>query len=123
MDAEVISFSAIRENLTEISLPATMRACGAVEISGPALVKVEGEIEGGLLLDEAQAVAVIAPGATVRRVLRAATVIVAGTVDGDVSAKRVEVRASGRVKGAIECDAVLVHEGGAAEMGVRIRRG
>jgi cytoskeletal protein CcmA (bactofilin family) len=74
---------------------------GAVRIDGA----VDGEITGKDSIT-------IAESATITAQIRAASVVVAGRVTGDIIAtKRIEIRPSARVQGNLVSPALVVHEG------------
>jgi cytoskeletal protein CcmA (bactofilin family) len=79
------------------------------KLTGSGGARIEGGFEGEILLD---GLLVIGPtGRVTCEDLRAKTVIVAGIVRGDITAHKVEIRASGRVWGNVTTLAFATEEG------------
>jgi cytoskeletal protein CcmA (bactofilin family) len=84
---------------------------GAVRIDG----KFEGEIETDDLL-------LVGPGAEVKATLSVGSVVINGTVEGDIHAKTsVEIKAPGRLKGNVSTPTLVIEKGvvfdGSCKMG------
>ncbi len=79
------------------------------KLSGEGGVRIEGTFEGEIKLNGLLVVGTT--GRVTCEDLRARTVIVAGTVRGDLTAHKVEIRASGRVWGNVTTVAFATEEG------------
>ncbi len=80
-------------------------------------IRIEGTLTGEV---ETEQEVFIAPEATVDAIVRAARIIVAGQLNGQINCReRLEVRSSGRISGQIDAGAIVVHEG--AFMGGQLR--
>ncbi|MGD2026835.1 MAG: polymer-forming cytoskeletal protein [Anaerolineales bacterium] len=79
------------------------------KLTGEGGVRIEGTFEGEIRLDGLLVVGTT--GRVTCEDLRARTVIVAGTVRGDLTAHKVEIRASGRVWGNVTTVAFATEEG------------
>jgi cytoskeletal protein CcmA (bactofilin family) len=79
------------------------------KLTGEGGVRIEGTFEGEIQLDGLLVVGTT--GRVTCQDLRARTVIVAGTVRGDLTAYKVEIRASGRVWGNVTTKAFATEEG------------
>ena len=79
------------------------------ELGGRGGVRIEGAFEGDLAL---QGLIVVGEqGRVVCRALRATTVVVAGSVRGDITARRVEITRTGRVWGDVMTESFSTEEG------------
>jgi len=78
-------------------------------LTGEGGVRIEGTFEGEIQLDGLLVVGTT--GRVTCEDLRAKTVIVAGTVRGDLTAHKVEIRASGRVWGNVTTKTFATEEG------------
>ena len=78
-------------------------------LTGEGGVRIEGTFEGEIQLNGLLVVGTT--GRVTCEDLRARTVIVAGTVRGDLTAHKVEIRASGRVWGNVTTKAFATEEG------------
>jgi cytoskeletal protein CcmA (bactofilin family) len=84
---------------------------GKVSFDGPA--RVDGELDGELTAKDA---ITIGESAVITAHIRAASVIVAGKVSGDISAsQRIEIRPSAKVQGNLAAPVLVVHEGAVFE--------
>lgn len=79
------------------------------ELGGEGGVRIEGAYEGDIALHGL--VVVGEQGRVVCRHLRATTVIVAGSVRGDITAGRVEITRTGRVWGDVATESFATEEG------------
>ncbi len=79
------------------------------KLSGQGGVRIEGAFDGDIKLNGLLVVGTT--GKVTCQDLRAVTVIVAGTVRGDITAHKVEIRASGRVWGNVTTKAFATEEG------------
>ena len=80
---------------------------GKLYFDGPA--RIDGQVEGEVSAKESLS---IGESAVVNAQLRAASVIVAGKVTGDITAgSRIEIRPSARVMGNLTAPVLVVHEG------------
>ena len=79
------------------------------KLTGEGGVRIEGAFEGEIQLDGLLVVGTT--GRVTCEDLRAKLVIVAGTVRGDLTAHKVEIRASGRVWGNVTTKAFATEEG------------
>jgi len=79
------------------------------KLTGEGGVRIEGTFEGEIQLDGLLVVGT--SGRVTCEDLRAKSVIVAGTVRGDLTAHKVEIRASGRVWGNVTTKIVATEEG------------
>lgn len=79
------------------------------KLTGEGGVRIEGTFEGEIQLNGLLVVGTT--GRVTCEDLRARTVIVAGTVRGDLTAHKVEIRASGRVWGNVTTKAFATEEG------------
>jgi cytoskeletal protein CcmA (bactofilin family) len=83
---------------------------GKLNFEGSACI--DGQIEGEILAKDL----IIGESALVTAQIKAASVIVAGTIKGEIIAsQRIEIRASARVSGKITSPILVVHEGAAFE--------
>ena len=79
------------------------------ELGGRGGVRIEGAFEGDLAL---QGLIVVGEqGRVVCRSLRAMTVVVAGSVRGDITARRLEITRTGRVWGDVRTESFSTEEG------------
>jgi len=84
---------------------------GKVSFEGPA--RVDGELDGEL---NAKDSITIGETAVITAHIRAASVIVAGKVSGDISAsQRIEIRPSAKVQGNLAAPVLVIHEGAVFE--------
>src|ERR1700739_232773 len=75
-------------------------------------VRIDGQIDGEILAKDL----IIGESALVTAQIKAASVIVAGTINGDIIASEsIEIRASARVSGKISAPILVMHEGAAFE--------
>lgn len=90
---------------------------GTLRSSGP--IRIEGAFEGEIITEgELQ----IAPEAKVEATVRAASIIVAGQLNGQINCReRLEILPSGRVSGQIDAGRFIVHEGAFLGGQVRMR--
>lgn len=79
------------------------------KLTGSGGVRIEGMFEGEIALDGLLVVGTT--GVVTCEEVRARTVIVAGKVKGDITANKVEIRASGRVWGNVSTTAFSTEEG------------
>jgi cytoskeletal protein CcmA (bactofilin family) len=79
------------------------------EIGGRGGLRIEGAFEGEITLNGL--VVVGEQGRVVCRTLKANTVVVAGSVRGDITARRVEITRTGRVWGDVVAEAFSTEEG------------
>lgn len=78
-------------------------------ISGEGDLRVEGAIEGGVALD---GMVLVAEGGSIEADVEAASLVVEGTVSGDISvSEALAIRATGRVNGVIRATGVSIEEG------------
>ena len=90
------------------------------QIQGEAGIIISGHVEGDV---SAKGILYLEPGCRIDGNARAGGVIVAGEVHGNISSGgRVEVRASGRVLGDIECSRIAIEEGGTVKGKIRMPR-
>jgi len=83
---------------------------GKLNFEGTA--RIDGQMDGEILAKDL----IIGEGALVTAHIKAASVIVAGTIKGEIIAsQRIEIRASARVSGKITSPILVVHEGAAFE--------
>jgi cytoskeletal protein CcmA (bactofilin family) len=79
------------------------------ELGGQGGVRIEGALEGDIAL--LGLVVIGEQGRLVCRSLRATTVVVAGSVRGDIAAQRVEITRTGRVWGDVVTESFSTEEG------------
>ena len=79
------------------------------ELGGQGGVRIEGVFEGEVALNGL--VVIGEQGRLVCRSLRATTVVVAGSVRGDITAQRVEITRTGRVWGDVVTESFSTEEG------------
>ena len=80
------------------------------QLGGSGGVRIEGTFEGDIAVR-----GLLVVGETGRltcQTLRANTVIIAGAVKGNITAQKVEIRATGRVWGGVVTTAIVTEEGG-----------
>lgn len=83
------------------------RISGKLAFDGPA--RIDGEVDGEINAKDDVA---IGETAVVSAQIKAASVIVAGKVNGDITAaKRIEIRPSAKVQGNLATPVLVVHEG------------
>jgi cytoskeletal protein CcmA (bactofilin family) len=91
------------------------------ELSASEDLTLYGQMEGRVTLTDHTLT--IGPEADIRAEIAASIVVVMGSVTGNVNAgKRVEIRASGSVKGDIGSLDLVIHEGGRLQGKVDMRR-
>src|ERR1700681_1443664 len=91
------------------------------ELSASEDLTLYGQMEGRITLTDH--ILTIGPEADIRAEIAASIVVVMGSVTGNVNAgKRVEIRASGSVKGDIGSLDLVIHEGGRLQGKVDTRR-
>ena len=79
------------------------------EVGGRGGVRIEGAFEGDIAL---QGIVVVGEqGRLICRSLKATTVVVAGSVRGDITARRVEITRTGRVWGDVVAESFSTEEG------------
>lgn len=89
--------------------------------SGDGSVRVEGKVDGGV--EATQSVVVVEKGEVVGDI-EARDAVIAGHVTGTIRAEnRVELKASCRVRGDIECESVSLEEGGRLDGELRMSAG
>jgi cytoskeletal protein CcmA (bactofilin family) len=105
----------LRETNTALRKPVDTRAYldsrtkinGQLTFEGPA--QIDGQIEGEIV---ARSSLVIGHGALVKAKIKAASVVVAGTVSGEITAtERIEIRPSARISGNLAAPRMAMHEG------------
>lgn len=83
------------------------KVSGKISFEGPA--RIDGQVEGEIAAKDALT---ISESARITAQIRAASVVVAGNVTGDIIATtRIEIRPSAHVKGNLSSPALVVHEG------------
>ena len=91
-------------------------------LSGPGHVLVRGVVRGdSVLADSAIAGSVtVAEGGQWLGALRAADIVVAGSIDGDVSAAdRIEIRPTARIRGSVSAGRIAIGQGAVVEGDLR----
>jgi cytoskeletal protein CcmA (bactofilin family) len=84
---------------------------GKLSFEGP--VQIDGQIEGEIVAGDHL---VIGQGALVTAKIKAASVVVAGTISGEVTAtQRIEIRPSAKISGNLAAPIVVMHEGAVFE--------
>ena len=84
---------------------------GKLSFEGP--VQIDGQIEGEIVAGDDL---VIGQGALVTAKIKAASVIVAGTVSGEITAtQRIEIRPSAKISGNLAAPRIVMHEGAVFE--------
>ncbi len=79
------------------------------EVGGRGGVRIEGAFEGDITL---QGIVVVGEqGRVICRTLKATTIVVAGSVRGDITARRVEITRTGRVWGDVVAESFSTEEG------------
>jgi cytoskeletal protein CcmA (bactofilin family) len=87
------------------------KASGKLNFDGPAWV--DGQIDGEIIAKDS---IMIGESAVVTGPIKAASVIVAGTVSGDITAsERIELRFSAKVLGNLTSNVLIVHDGAVFE--------
>ena len=72
-------------------------------------VRIDGKFEGEIFTDD---LLLVGPGAEVKATLNVGSVVINGTVEGDVVAKSsVEIKAPGRLKGNIRTPTLVIEKG------------
>ncbi len=83
------------------------KVSGKLSFEGPA--RIDGQVDGEI---NAKDNLIIGENAVVTAQIRAASIIVAGKVSGDITAsQRIEIRPSARVLGNLSAPVLVVHEG------------
>jgi len=101
--------------ITTIAVDTAWR--GTLRSSGP--IRIEGVFEGEIITEGELR---IAPEAKVEATVRAASIIVAGQLNGQISCReRLEILPAGRVSGQIDAGRFIVHEGAFLGGQVRMR--
>ena len=77
-------------------------------IQGDGGLRIDGKVEGNIVLTGNL---VITEGAQVKAEIKASNISVAGSVEGNIAANRVEILDTGRVWGDLTVKALLVNEG------------
>jgi cytoskeletal protein CcmA (bactofilin family) len=76
-------------------------------------IRIDGRVKGEILCDET---VIIGQGAIVEATIQADAVVIAGTVKGDIVAKRkVTLQSSGRVTGDLSTPGIVIEEGAMLE--------
>ncbi len=84
---------------------------GKLSFEGPA--RIDGHVDGEIAAKDS---VIIGESATVTAQIKAASIIVAGKVSGDITAsQRIEIRPSARVVGNLTSPVLVVHEGAVFE--------
>jgi cytoskeletal protein CcmA (bactofilin family) len=92
---------------TNVFLAKGCRISGKINCDG--LVRIDGEVEGEVLAPDTL---VVGESAVLTAQIKGGTVIIHGKVTGDViAAKRVEIRAPGKLYGNIVTPCLVIHEG------------
>ena len=91
---------------TRAYLDSRTKINGQLTFEGPA--QIDGQIEGEIV---ARSSLVIGHGALVTAKIRAASVVVAGTVSGEITAERIEIRPSAKISGNLAAPRMAMHEG------------
>jgi cytoskeletal protein CcmA (bactofilin family) len=87
------------------------KASGKLNFEGPA--RIDGQIDGEIIAKNS---IMIGESAVVTGPIKAASVIVAGKVSGDITAsQRIELRFSAKVLGNLSSNVLIVHDGAAFE--------
>jgi len=87
------------------------KASGKLSFEGPA--RIDGQIDGEIIAKES---IMIGGSAVVSGPIKAASVIVAGKVSGDITAsQRIELRFSAKVLGNLTSNVLIVHDGAVFE--------
>jgi len=110
----------LEDNLTSLQtfVSTDTRITGSIQ--GDAGIIISGHVEGDV---SAKGILYLEPGCRIDGNAIAGGVIVAGEVHGNIgSGGRVEVRASGRVFGDIECTRIAIEEGGTVKGKIRMPR-
>src|SRR5438105_301659 len=72
-------------------------------------VRIDGNFEGEIFTDD---LLLVGPGADVRASINVGSIIINGTVEGDVIAKAsVEIKAPGRLRGNVTTPALIIEKG------------
>jgi cytoskeletal protein CcmA (bactofilin family) len=79
------------------------------EISGAEDLYIDGEVQGSISLREQ--VLTIGPNGKVRAAINAGQAVVHGTVDGNITAKRVELKSSAKVIGDVSTERIIMEDG------------
>ncbi|HEV7987949.1 MAG TPA: polymer-forming cytoskeletal protein [Candidatus Binataceae bacterium] len=110
--ARLSRFSGMPQSIdTRTYLDSHTRIKGQLSFEGPA--QIDGQIEGEIV---ARSALVIGQGAVVKAKISAASVVVAGTVSGEISAtERIELQSSAKMSGTIAGPRIAVHEGAVFE--------
>ena|ERR1700688_3040632 len=83
------------------------RVSGKLSFDGPA--RIDGQVDGEIHAKES---IVIGESAVVTAQIKAASVVVAGKISGDiVAAQRIEIRPSAKVLGNVTAPVLIIHEG------------
>jgi cytoskeletal protein CcmA (bactofilin family) len=92
---------------TRAYLDSRTKINGQLTFEGPA--QIDGQIEGEIV---ARSSLVIGHGALVTANIKAASVVVAGTVSGEITAtERIEIRPSAKISGNLAAPRMAMHEG------------
>jgi len=90
------------------------------EISGAEDLLIDGDVQGSIALREQ--VLTIGPSGHVRASINAGQVIVHGTVNGNISAKRVELKSSANVTGDVSTERIIMEDGAYLKGGVDVHK-
>src|SRR5688572_26475990 len=72
-------------------------------------VRVDGNFEGEIITDD---LLLIGPGAEVRATINVGSIIINGSVEGDITAKvSVEIKAPGKLRGNVVTPALIIEKG------------
>ena len=90
------------------------------EISGAEDLLIDGDVQGSVTLREQ--VLTIGPRGKVHASINAGQVIVLGTVNGNINAKRVELRSSANVTGDVSTERIIMEDGAYLKGGVDVHK-
>jgi cytoskeletal protein CcmA (bactofilin family) len=91
----------------------TMISAGCVfdgNLKAPAYVRIEGQINGDVIIDEGL---ILGEKGIITGNITTKEIIVYGTVNGNISAHSLEIRATGRITGDVKTQVLQVETGGA----------
>ena len=86
------------------------KVSGKLNFEGPA--RIDGQIDGEIIAKDS---IMIGESAVVTGPIKAASIIVAGKVNGDITAQRIELRFSAQVLGNLTSQALVMYEGAVFE--------
>jgi cytoskeletal protein CcmA (bactofilin family) len=90
------------------------------EISGAEDLYVDGEVQGSITLRDQ--VLTIGPNANVRASIDAGQVIVQGAINGNITAKRVELKGTAKVVGDVSTERIVMEDGAYLKGGVDVHK-